>query len=277
MIKKGPYVGITGFMSAAEVNACDNTFREAFFKLGGTVATHNMKFMIGVLVSSKTLAGGTNKWFNRYPVMSQLPDIISSNQGHHLRTIHYNTDDVQTIDEQIDQLMAISPNIDAIQLNIKWVNHVKLQRIGRKYPDLRIILQIGSGALAEVDEIEDIFLGKALWAYEGVAHDFLIDPSGGEGKLVDVCKALMYISDNEIPKSMQPGAAGGLNADNVHILTSLIRRMRRPINLDTEKRVRTEDEGGGHLIVTEAQRYLGASVPLLGAGMTMAYQESSTV
>ena len=273
MKKLGPYIGVTGFMSLAEVVACGNTFGETILQMKNGAVTNQLKFMVGILVSSKTLAGRTNKWFNRYPVIANIPEIISSKNYAWLYTIHYNTDDSQTIDEQIDQLMQISPNIDAIQLNMKWVNHVRLQRIGRKYPNLRIILQIGTGALKEVDEPGEIFLGDALKAYEGVADDFLVDPSGGVGKELDVWRAFACIADDEIPKSMQPGIAGGFCADNVTNAKGLMRRLHRPVNLDAEGKLRTssdETEGGGHLIVSEAQRYIIAGGNLIGNAIILA-------
>lgn len=108
--KTGSYVGITGFMSLAEVVHCNGVFCRA--KAG----THwmlrkdsGLKFMAGILVSSKTLAGGTNKYPNRYPSIRHVPEILSFDQPHLLRTIHYNTDDVSTIDDQVDQVMAIAP------------------------------------------------------------------------------------------------------------------------------------------------------------------------
>lgn len=278
MKKIGPYVGITGFMHLREVVVCNNAFREATAVAAEHVAK-NLKFMVGVLVSSKTLAGGTNRWPNRYPPMARIPEIISmKHEEHLLHTIHYNTDDAGTIDEQVDQVMAIAPkSIDAIQLNIRWVSPVKMQRVRRKYPDLRIILQIGSGALADVDEPGEIFLGEALRAYEGVADDFLVDPSGGKGEPLNVWRTFACIADDEIPQSMQPNIAGGFNGDNVFEARGLMRRLRRPVGIDAEGRLRTrlrtpmtgpEDaDGGDHLDLVEATYYLQKGVALVGGAI----------
>ncbi len=265
MKKTGPYVGITGFMSLTEVVACSNVFREAA-QTAGEYVTANLKFMIGVLVSSKTLTGGTNKWPGRYPTMARIPGIISMKyQDHLLYTIHYNTDDPITIDEQVDQVINIAPSsINAIQLNIRWVNPVKLQRVKRKYPDLRIILQIGAGALADVGELGEIFLGDALRAYEDVADDFLVDPSGGKGEPIDVWRAFACIADDEIPSKMQPNIAGGFNADSVPMARGLMRRLKRPVGLDAEGRLRNSDDS---MNLEEAARYLKGGVALIGGVM----------
>lgn len=264
MKKEGPYIGITGFMDLHEVVKCDNAFIQEV-RRRKTATARKMKFMVGVLVSSKTLVGGTNKWTDRYPLVSKITEIISCDREHLLHTIHYNTDDASTIDEQVDEIMKISPAIDAIQFNIKWASHVKLQRVRRKYPNLRIILQIGAGALREVDEPDDIHLGKALSAYEGVGDDYLIDPSGGEGKALDIWRAFACISDDEIPVFMQPGIAGGRDANNIEELRGLMRRLRCPVNIDAESRLRTSTTGGGHLDIDHAIRFTQAGVALISA------------
>ena len=265
MKKIGPYVGITGFTSLGEVVACNNAFREAAQAAGEYVAA-NLKFMVGVLISSKTLNGGTNKWPCRYPPVANIPEIISMKyESHLLHTIHYNTDDPMTVDEQIDQIMGISPSsINALQLNIRWANPVKLQRVKRRYPDLRIILQIGAGALADVDEPGEIFLGEALRAYEGVTDDFLVDPSGGRGEPLDVWRAFACVADDEIPPGMQPNIAGGFSAENVHRARGLMRRLKRPVGLDAEGRLRTP---GDNLDIAAATNYLREGIALVGGAM----------
>ena len=271
--KTGSYVGITGFMSLAEVVHCNNVFCGAKFNIHWMLKSNDgLKFMVGVLVSSKTLSGGTNKYPNRYPPVARIPEILSLNQPHLLRTIHYNTDDASTIDEQVDQVMAVAPGaIDAIQLNIRWASPVKLQRVNRKYPDLRIILQIGAGALGDVTEPEDIYVGSALQAYKGVVNDFLIDPSGGVGKTLDIWHAFACLADRDIPSFMRPGVAGGREAGNVRELNGLMRR-HGLVNLDAEGRIRTprSDDGGGgdHLDLETADRFLIACVSLVNEMFT---------
>ncbi|MFZ2167778.1 MAG: hypothetical protein WAV50_02820 [Minisyncoccia bacterium] len=270
MAKKiGPYVGVTGFMTLGELVACDNTFREAAHAQGEHVAK-NLKFMAGILMSAKTLAGEANSWLHRYPPIDRIPELLSLNSEHLLRTIHYNTKDASTIDEQVDQLMSIAPGeIDAIQLNIRWVNPVKMQRVRRKYPDLRIILQIGAGALEDVAEPGEIFMGEALGAYRDVVDDFLVDPSGGNSLELNIWHAFACIADSEIPSGMQPGVAGGREASNVHELKGLMRRL-GPINIDAEGRLRTPKgigESSDQLSVPATTKYIKAGVALVGDAM----------
>ena len=256
MKKTGPYVGVTGFMTLSELVQCDNAFCEAVNARKSVVVVEELKFMAGILVSSKTLAGATNKWPNRYPPVGQVAEITSLKRRNILHTIHYNTDDAATIDEQVDEVMKLAPGgTDAIQLNIRWANPVRLQRVKRKYPDLRIILQVGTGALSDVDETADIFTGEALRAYEGVIDDYLIDPSGGVGKDIDIWRAFACMADDDIPASINPGVAGGRDATNVHHFKGLMRRLKRPVNIDAEGRLRTpknDVDGGDHLHIDAA-------------------------
>ncbi len=251
-------------MNLHDIAVCSNVFLEAVHKSGTPTATQ-MKLMVGLLVSSKTLAGNTNRWTDRYPPVRQIEELTSIGGEHLLHTIHYNTDDQATIDEQIDEVMKLSKGIDAIQLNIKWVSPVKLQRIRRRYPDLRIILQIGAGALAEVDEPDDIHLGDALNSYGTSIDDFLVDPSAGEGKPLDIWRAFACIADHEIPVHIQPGVAGGRYSGNLHELRGLMRRLKRPVNVDAERLLRTSTEGGGHLIIDEAVSFTRNGVALISS------------
>lgn len=58
------YVGITGFMNRAEVDACLSALPK------------NMTLMCGVLVSQKTLRGERNKWHRRYPRIEDIAGIF---------------------------------------------------------------------------------------------------------------------------------------------------------------------------------------------------------
>ena len=267
-MKIGPYIGIRGFMSLAEVVHCNNTFCNTRERIHWMLkkGVSGLKFMVGVLVSSKTLAGGTNKYPNRYPPIVRIPEIFSLAEPHLLRTIHYNTDDVKTLVEQVDQLMSIAPSaIDAIQLNIRWPSPYHLQVMRTKYPDLRIILQIGAGALGDITDREDIRIGSALRPYGRIVDDFLVDPSGDKGEPLDVWHAFACLADPGIPRHMCGGVAGGREGDNVRELKGLKRRCRTMINIDAEDRLRTPrvNDGGDHLDLTKADCFLEAGVPLM--------------
>jgi hypothetical protein len=263
--KTGTYIGVAGYKHLHEVVASDNFFRKAIEYHPSPIATE-LKLMIGILVSSKTLSGATNRWSNVYAPVSQIPELTTLNPNHLLYTVHYNTDDAVTVDEQIDQIMQLSSTIDAIQLNISWVNPIKIQKVRRKYPNLRIILQIGLQALKDINTEGDIYLGDALRAYAGdiggeaIIDDFLIDQSEGNKRPIDVWRTFACIADVKIPTGIHAGVAGGLRGETVRELRGLIRRLQRPLNMDAQGGVRDDAEAGGNMVLEKVNRYIWAGV-----------------
>jgi hypothetical protein len=283
MAKTGPYVGLTGITTLAEYVACDRAFYEATKALGEYVYNAlDLKFMGGILVSEKTLYGGKNKWRNRYPPIERLPEILSLDRPYLMHTIHYNTDTELALFDQVCEVIerAKPSSVHALQLNVRWAKISTLHRIRRYFPDLRIILQVGAGALSDVQEHEDMYLGDVLRSYDGLIDDFLVDPSGGKGEELDVWRAFACIADDEIPRSMRPGMAGGFDAATVPRAKGVMRRLKRPVNLDAEGKVRTpKDETtepgvilGDYLDIPKSQQYIAAAVQV--AASTVPRQEA---
>ncbi|MBI2450547.1 MAG: hypothetical protein HYV47_03355 [Candidatus Nealsonbacteria bacterium] len=114
MIKK-PYVGITGFMRRQEVSA---VLEQANLRV--------RMLMVGVLVSSKTLSGRQNKWPNRYPKIKEMADIFPEDPNA-LNLIHYNTDEPETLANQLLELTDRGGhNLRGFQLNIAWPFPIEL-------------------------------------------------------------------------------------------------------------------------------------------------------
>jgi len=77
-----PYIGITGFVSAAEVKVAITSYRDACATTRRD-PTHDL--MVGVLASSKTLDGEANKYPLRYPKRERIFDVFpacSTCDGH---------------------------------------------------------------------------------------------------------------------------------------------------------------------------------------------------
>ena len=104
------YIGVTGFMTPQEVRAALRCF-------SGSPAC---KFMVGVLVSSKTLAGKRNKWPGRYPATERIVEIFQPHAAA-VNLIHYNTDEPNTLSGQLLRLMDLAgSHLHGFQLNIAW-------------------------------------------------------------------------------------------------------------------------------------------------------------
>ena len=138
--KVGPYVGVTGFMSRTEVSEA-----LAMVPQGST-----RRLMVGVLASSKTLAGQHNKWPGRYPKREAIASILT-NDARALNLVHYSTDRPETLFTQL--VGAHLPMIDAILVDSSGgkgkpfdaVKGAEYLRAARKHPTLGIGIAGGLG------------------------------------------------------------------------------------------------------------------------------------
>ena len=149
-----PYIGVTGFMSALEVEAV----------LSAVPTDKKYLLMVGVLASNKTLAGGPGKWPGRYPSAEKIRDIFVI-APKTLNLIHYATYDRVNLSAQLEELAAVGgPFLNGFQLNVCWPNPFDLEVIARR--NLRIVLQIGAKALEQSSSSAGF--REILGAYDGL-------------------------------------------------------------------------------------------------------------
>ena len=242
--KVGPYVGVTGFMSRAEVNEALSVVPRD--------STHRL--MIGVLMSSKTLAGQTNKWPGRYPQKEAVADIFVDHPQA-LNLVHYSTDDPHTLLEQLVQVTELAgPHLDGFQLNIPWPNLHQLD----DYRSLdygsthTIILQIGKDSVLDVGGTPEGMV-SALENYVGVVDGVLFDPSGGRGEPFDPERAILYLSAIEDAGwNLGLGVAGGLGPHTNHLIKPVAKRF-QDISIDAQGKLR---DSGNNLDTEAMKRYL---------------------
>lgn len=249
--KIGPYVGVTGFMSCAEVTeALAIVPRESARRL-----------MVGVLMSSKTLLGQTNKWSGRYPKKEAIANILVDDPRV-LNLIHYNTDDPETLCVQLAEITELSgPNLDGFQLNIAWPPISQIKNWREMYPDQFILLQIGDGAMAQAASMEQF--AKLVDAYVPVIDAILIDPSGGKGELLDVSKGAEYLRSVRVHSTLGLGIAGGLGPETLAILNPLIQEFPE-LSVDAEGRLRTQKPEDA-LCIDAMRTYLTKAFQMLDA------------
>ncbi len=123
--KNGPYIGVTGFMSRAEVGKA----------LAVVPQKSSHRLMVGVLMSSKTLAGEQAGRPGRYPKKEAVADIFV-NDPRILNLVHYSTSNTETL---LGQLMEITdlagPDLDGFQFNIAWPSILQLEDYRKLNPD----------------------------------------------------------------------------------------------------------------------------------------------
>lgn len=229
MTKKiGSYVGVTGFMSRVEVSEA--------LAMVPPESTHRL--MVGVLMSSKTLAGEQNKWPGRYPKKEDVKDILTDD-SQALNLVHYSTDRPETLSAQLVEITELAgPHLDGFQLNIAWPPVSQLEEFKKTYPDKFFVLQIGSRAMRQVESMGQ-FTELIGDEYLPVIDAILIDPSGGKGEALDPVKGSEYLRAVRNYMTLGIGIAGGLGPDTLDLLDSLVPEFPR-LSIDAEGRLRAQ-------------------------------------
>jgi len=236
------YIGITGFMSQAEVNSVLSSLPTDFgsFK--------NRKIMVGMLVSGKTIKGIPNKWPNRYPTPDAIPSIFV-NDPRVINLVHYNTKE-ESPKEIINELCLIEdacgPYHHGFQLNMVWPKAQMIsdwQQSGFERNKKTIVLQCGGRAMAELNHSPKA-LAEKLKEYEGVVDYVLLDPSGGIGIPFDPAYALQCLDviENENLPTIHLGIAGGLSPETLPNLLPPILEHFPKVCIDAEGRLRTKED-----------------------------------
>lgn len=246
--KIGPYVGITGFMSRAEVVKALSAVP------GNTVR----RLMVGVLMSFKTLSGYQNEWPGRYPKKEAVADIFVKHKRN-LNLVHYSTVYKEELSDQLEEIVKIAgPHLDGFQLNIAWPPLEQVRKYKRTNPDKLIVLQVGSKAMEQAASTNGF--KRFVRKYKPLVDAILIDPSGGRGMPFDAVKAAEYL---RIVRDCCPilglGIAGGLGPDTLHLLDSLVPEFPK-LSIDAEHCLRTREDA---LCLNAMQIYLEDAFPIL--------------
>ncbi|MBN1585211.1 hypothetical protein JW899_02470 [Candidatus Uhrbacteria bacterium] len=247
--EREPYIGITGFMSLAEVGMA-LTFHSPFCP---------RKLMVGVLASGKTLSGTKNKWPGRYPNPAAIAEIFPVSDRT-INLIHYATDDKKTLSGQLDELVRLGgPNLDGFQLNVAWPEPAALRGLRGK----RVVLQLGKRAL-EKTKNDPRRTADRLGAYltDPVITDVLIDASGGRGIPLNIRVAEAHVREigGRYPE-LGVGVAGGLSCSNVWQV-GLLGELSLRVSIDAEGRLRTADD---EMDPAAVQAYLLAAARVFGS------------
>lgn len=260
MSKNGQYIGVTGFTDRDKVFAS-----LCFFEQLVKEVRLECKFMVGVLVSLKTLNGKKNKYPNRYPEIDYIGNIFdgASSIPNSMKIIHYNTKKADTLNAQLMALTELigEDNFDGFQLNIAWPPLDELEVYKKRYPDKTIILQVGSSATKIFNNVQTRIM-PTLSSYYRVMDYILLDPSGGIGKQFNIDEMKSYIDCIKLRTSLFDLGiivAGGLCANSADELLSPILDKYPDISIDAEGLLRDKDDC---LSLKKVKRYIKESIYL---------------
>ncbi len=248
-MKTKPYVGITGFMSSAEVTTVLNLVDEK--------QSAERQIMVGVLASLKTIRGEKNKWPGRYPKTNDIKDIFLDD-ARALNLVHYNTKEPESLYSQLTMMTGVGGRLlHGFQLNIPWPNPTELERYVESHYGKMIVLQVGAGAYEMVERSPKALAAKIRDEYDDLIDYVLLDPSGGAGKPFDLGVARDQIEKITAKCSALVGVAGGLHGNNLESLDSLISDFPE-LSIDAEGQLRTP-QPGDTLDMAKASTYITRS------------------
>lgn len=234
-MKKGPYIGITGFMTRKEVEEVMSVIPK----------DAKRKFMVGVLTSFKRISEGKNNWPNSFPEPKDMGCILTDDKRA-LNLFHYwygNT--CRFLDEEIERIIEDfgGSNLDGFQFNTKdWPRTSRMTSIRRMFPEMRIVLQAGEEYVTEDLKSPAILVESFKRAYpNGEVDDLILDLSRGLGKPMNVDLILrhvdaLYSADLGIGVTV----AGGRDSTNIHEVMPILRNY--PVSWDTQHNVRNDDD-----------------------------------
>jgi len=259
-----PYIGITGFVSKEEMETFHRLFtivRKNGQSIKDLINLTNHKIMVGVLVSNKTLSKETPDNQKRYPYIDDVREIFIDDDAY-FNCTHFNSRDFENLFVHLSMLAQI-PNINGIQLNICWPPAKILEQFKARFPDIKIILQIGKNAYEKVGESPRSLYLK-LAEYSNSIDFILFDMSGGNGLLIDVSDTLIKILADIYEKmpNIGVGVAGGLSHDSVFAITRMLEVLKslkhdpNKISIDAEGRLRDQND---LLVIGDALKYVLAS------------------
>lgn len=265
-----PYVGITGFATAPEV--------EALRRLPEALHLHERvdgyELAVGVLVSNVTLAGGPAP-MPRYPELASIAPILADLRTIARPVLHYNSRSDAPLDVQLADLLARTDCFDAdvcrrVQLNVATPAVGALEAARRAHPGLELVLQV---PLWREDLRRATELLRFVSPYAGVVDYVLLDPSGGRGAGADdALIGAIAEASGALAERFGIVLAGGLGPANTEAELNRFRRAlgEVPFSVDAEGKLRggaaDGKRVGDRLNATKMGEYLRAAAISLGSG-----------
>lgn len=261
-----PYIGITGFMTAAEVSAVVAALPDAPPRL----------LMCGVLLSNALLSGRPSGAPSRCPAPDAIAGIFAADPRC-LNLVHYRPPAGAGSDgsglpgvglaDALARASAVGgPHCHGVQINATrgapWPDAAALAAYRERCQPRRIVLQAGREAMASVGGSPQA-LAQRCARYAGIVTDVLVDASEGLGRPLDAAPTALYLDAiASAAPDLGLAAAGGLHAGNLaDLLEPLLPDWAARISIDAEGRLR---DGADRLDIGAAIAYMSAAFGLLG-------------
>lgn len=246
-------IGITGFMSVDELRVVQEQFIQLFgeHKEAHKETNSEPRLMAGILVSSKTINGKSNRYPSRYPKPETLNSLFK--EATHYNTLnlaHYSTDSETNLVEECEYVLELAGlALHGFQFNVRWPKSELIYELRARHPDLYMLLQIGRNALSDYAIGSegafsrydvDGFMAK-IAQYGTCLDGVLLDPSGGQGQLLEAHRLISLVQTLMSIDGLGIGVAGGLSADTINQINDLD-HVCPYLSIDAEGRLRNAQD-----------------------------------
>ena len=244
-----PYIGITDFTLIEETKMMCNFFVRNLPKNLQRV------LMVGVMMSQKTLNELPTKWGSIFPPKKRIQRIFFP---HELlfNTLHYvDYEDANFAKNIFKALNFCGSNIDALQFDMIWPDVKVIKKIKEKNPEIQIIIQGNSVAMAQTDNNPTKFL-EHLKLYGNSISYVLLDKSMGRGLGMDAKALLPFVRalKNGWPE-LGIAIAGGLGPNTIHLAEPVIREF-PDVSIDAQSKLRPSGNALDPIDWDMARRYI---------------------
>lgn len=249
------YIGIAGIERAGQID-------EVLRAIAAPPALVE-RLAFGVLMTDTTRCGRPKtRQPNRYPSRVTFPQIfvVAPSLGRPECLLHYATENLHALrDELVDLGRMAGVWCAGLQLNLPWP---PVEQLVRAPHWSRFVLQIGRRALAETPKPDDVVFALEHYLRGGPDDltDVLLDPSGGEGRPVEVEAFAPFVRAIRAAfPTLGVGIAGKLSAERLGdpALSALV--LEHGLSIDVETGVRDEDD---RLAIPRVQAFVEAARPL---------------
>jgi len=205
LMKKQPYVAITGLVSAGEVDFASKQFHNLY----SAVSSHNPA--VGFLVSEKTLKDKTADNL-RFPDLKTVQSLLARTPAGIYRVIHYKTTNNKTVARQVAELFGGNCSADLcdiIQLNMPSEQTNEIAIIKASF-NFEIALKIPNYDLSAKE-----IAGKVM-EYGNIVDYVLLElPKSNQGGFKIDARIDLYKELKSMPAGWILGFVGGFTGWNV--------------------------------------------------------------
>lgn len=252
------YIGICDFMNGEQSLRSANLFQTLCITRGLT----HYKIMVGTMMSLKTMTGQPSKWSAAWAKNEDVAQIFIDHPSV-FNTLHYADYDCNTSTSHLIEAAEWGgPNLHALQLDMVWPPDVIIKGLKRRFPHLKIILQVNANAMALMQD-SPVQVAQQLQKYGKCVDYALLDKSHGRGVGMDAKVLLEFarVICEQLP-DMRLAVAGGLGPKTMNLAEPIVKEFPN-VSIDAQGKLRPSGNALDPIDWMMADEYLERAVRLM--------------